>query len=215
MTSSALNTQNIPDDGGEGQKLTRKPQELSLAPSWGTMMGYFLPSVLPRKSSRGCAAVHTGDREGQGEDHPEASTHHWSHSSPMCAWKPSTMPGVKRRPQCTWCCRGRYSKPLSVELGHPSGDTRAGLQSATIRGSNEGAAGRLAESGQRNLDSAASPGPEGWVMVLFWSLNAVTRKDSYPLPWINDTRDDTTGSAAVSSLDLQNSYWLVKLVPDS
>ncbi|KAJ8405655.1 hypothetical protein AAFF_G00316350 [Aldrovandia affinis] len=46
-------------------------------------------------------------------------------------------------------------------------------------------------------------------------LNAVTRKDAYPLPRINDALDHISGSRWFSSLDLRNGYWQVELAPDA
>ncbi|KAJ8413561.1 hypothetical protein AAFF_G00080680 [Aldrovandia affinis] len=46
-------------------------------------------------------------------------------------------------------------------------------------------------------------------------LNAVTRKDSYPLPRIDDALDYISGSKWFSSLDLRSGYWHVELAPDA
>lgn len=46
-------------------------------------------------------------------------------------------------------------------------------------------------------------------------LNAVTKKDSYPLPRIDDALDHITGSSWFSSLDLRSGYWQVELAPDA
>ena len=51
--------------------------------------------------------------------------------------------------------------------------------------------------------------------VDFLSVNAVTRKDSYPLPQIDDTLDRLSGSKWFSTLDLQSGYWQVKLDEES
>ncbi|KAJ8385356.1 hypothetical protein AAFF_G00189770 [Aldrovandia affinis] len=46
-------------------------------------------------------------------------------------------------------------------------------------------------------------------------LNAVTRKDSYPLPRIDNVFDCISGSKWFSSLDLRSGYWQVELAPDA
>ncbi|KAI5743998.1 hypothetical protein M8J77_024652 [Diaphorina citri] len=45
-------------------------------------------------------------------------------------------------------------------------------------------------------------------------LNDVTRKDSYPLPRIDDTLDTLSGAKWFSTLDLKSGYWQVELHPE-
>ncbi|KAI3374796.1 hypothetical protein L3Q82_021352 [Scortum barcoo] len=46
-------------------------------------------------------------------------------------------------------------------------------------------------------------------------LNNVTRKDSYPLPRVDDALDCIAGSRWFSSLDLRSGYWQVELAPEA
>ncbi|GFY01002.1 retrovirus-related Pol polyprotein from transposon opus [Trichonephila clavipes] len=45
-------------------------------------------------------------------------------------------------------------------------------------------------------------------------LNDITKKDSYPLPRIDDTLDTLAGNTWFSTLDLKSGYWQVELRPD-
>lgn len=47
--------------------------------------------------------------------------------------------------------------------------------------------------------------------VDYRGLNDVTKKDSYPLPRIDDTFDALSGSSLFSTLDLKSGYWQVEL----
>ena len=47
--------------------------------------------------------------------------------------------------------------------------------------------------------------------VDYRKLNAVTVKDSYPLPRIDNILDKLSGSSWFSTLDLKSGYWQVKL----
>ncbi len=56
----------------------------------------------------------------------------------------------------------------------------------------------------------------GWrPCVDFRRLNAVTRKDSYPLPRIDDALDYVAGSCWFRSLDLRSGYWQVELASEA
>ena len=46
-------------------------------------------------------------------------------------------------------------------------------------------------------------------------LNYVTRKDSYPLPRIDNALNEIAGSRLFNSLDLQSGYWQVHLTPEA
>ena len=51
--------------------------------------------------------------------------------------------------------------------------------------------------------------------VDFRRLNAVTRKDSYPLPRIDDALDALNGTCCFSAVDLMSGYWQVEMDPES
>ncbi|GFX35073.1 retrovirus-related Pol polyprotein from transposon 412 [Trichonephila clavipes] len=50
--------------------------------------------------------------------------------------------------------------------------------------------------------------------VDYRKLNDVTKKDSYPLPRIDDTLDTLTGHKWFSTLDLKSGYWQVEIHPE-
>ncbi|XP_063215566.1 retrovirus-related Pol polyprotein from transposon 412 isoform X1 [Bacillus rossius redtenbacheri] len=50
--------------------------------------------------------------------------------------------------------------------------------------------------------------------VDYRKLNDVTKKDSYPLPRIDDTLDTLSGTRWFSTLDLKSGYWQVELHPE-
>ena len=50
--------------------------------------------------------------------------------------------------------------------------------------------------------------------VDYQKVNAVTQKDAYPLPRINDTLDMLSGSQWFSTLNLVSRYWQVEVLPE-
>ena len=51
--------------------------------------------------------------------------------------------------------------------------------------------------------------------VDFRCLNARTKKDSYPLPWIQEALESMAGSAHFSSMDFKSGFWQIKMAPGS
>ena len=51
--------------------------------------------------------------------------------------------------------------------------------------------------------------------VDFRCLNARMKKDSYPLPRIQETLESMVGSAHFSSMDFKSGFWQIKMVPES
>ncbi|GBM91439.1 Retrovirus-related Pol polyprotein from transposon 297 [Araneus ventricosus] len=51
--------------------------------------------------------------------------------------------------------------------------------------------------------------------VDYRKLNEITIKDSYPLPWIDDTLDALNGIQWFSKLDLKSRYWRVEIIPEN
>jgi hypothetical protein len=45
----------------------------------------------------------------------------------------------------------------------------------------------------------------------YHKVDAVTRKDAYPIPRVDDTLDALAGSKWFSTLDLISGYWQVKM----
>ncbi|GBL99944.1 Transposon Ty3-I Gag-Pol polyprotein, partial [Araneus ventricosus] len=50
--------------------------------------------------------------------------------------------------------------------------------------------------------------------VDYRKLNEITKKDSYPLPRIDDTLDALNGSQWFTTLDLKSGYWQVEVRPE-
>ena len=49
----------------------------------------------------------------------------------------------------------------------------------------------------------------------FRPLNARMKKDSYPLPWIQEALESMAGSVHFSSLDFKSGFWQIKMAPKS
>ena len=51
--------------------------------------------------------------------------------------------------------------------------------------------------------------------VDFRHLNAHAKKDSYPLPWIQEALESMAGSVHFSSMDFKLGFWQTKMAPES
>ena len=51
--------------------------------------------------------------------------------------------------------------------------------------------------------------------VDFRHLNMCTKKDSYPLPWIQEALESMVGLAHFSSMDFKLGFWQIKMAPGS
>ena len=52
------------------------------------------------------------------------------------------------------------------------------------------------------------------ICVDYRKVNAVTWKDAYPIPRVNDTLDNLSGSTWLSTIDLKSGYWQVEMAPE-
>lgn len=52
-------------------------------------------------------------------------------------------------------------------------------------------------------------------VVDYRKLNAVTKRDAYPLPYVNSILDKLRNSRYLSSIDLKSAYWQIPVAPDS
>ena len=50
--------------------------------------------------------------------------------------------------------------------------------------------------------------------VDYRKVNAVTQKDAYPIPRVDDTLDTLSDSTWFSTIDLKSGYWQVEMAPE-
>ena len=56
---------------------------------------------------------------------------------------------------------------------------------------------------------------ERWDIMLLQRLNTCTKKDSYPLPQIQEALESMAGTAHFSTMDFKSRFWQVKMAPES
>ena len=54
-----------------------------------------------------------------------------------------------------------------------------------------------------------------WFCIDFQQLNARTKKDSYPLPWMQETMESLVRARFFSTMDLKSGFWQVKMLEKS
>ena len=54
-----------------------------------------------------------------------------------------------------------------------------------------------------------------WFCIDFCWLNSRTKKDAYPLPWMQETMESMVGARFFSTMDLKLGFWQVKMAKDS
>ena len=54
-----------------------------------------------------------------------------------------------------------------------------------------------------------------WMQEQFICLNTWTKKDSYPLPCIQEALESMVGSAHFLSIDFKSGFWQIKMAPES
>ena len=50
--------------------------------------------------------------------------------------------------------------------------------------------------------------------LIYRKINAITRKDAYPIPQVDDALDTLSGSQWFTTLDMISGYWQVEIDPD-
>ena len=50
-----------------------------------------------------------------------------------------------------------------------------------------------------------------WFCIDFWRLNSTTKKDSFPLPRMQETMESMVGARFFSSMDLKSGFWQVRM----
>ena len=136
--------------------------------------------------------------------------------------------GAKEAPQRFCCVTSRSWESHQDSASHldrgatPDLATSETITGRAVRASERGFEGNGKKRSHPTLhqsmciSSASEEKKDGSLhfCVDYRKLNAITRKDAYTIPWIDESLDTLSGSYLFTTLDLLSGYWQVEVHPD-